>query len=207
LVRISREKVAENRGKVLNSAASLFREKGFDGISLVDLMRSAGLTHGGFYNHFASKDELEVEACRHIFEVALSRLEPIGRIEDPLQRKAARDAYFGRYLSPDFCDKPFHTCPMVSFGADICRKAPAVQEAYAEGLSRYVRAMERAYGLPDDASISARSLVLAEISKLVGAASLARSCAKSDPELSKDILASALSDLTTTPDLAARDLA
>jgi TetR/AcrR family transcriptional repressor of nem operon len=204
-MRINKEKVAENRAKVVNSAACLFRERGFDGISLVELMRSAGLTHGAFYNHFASKEELEAEACRHIFEYVLSRIEPIGRIEDPVERKAARDAYFGNYLSPDMCHRPFHPCPMVAFGADIGRAAPAVQQAYGQGLSRYVDAMRRAYSLKDETS--ARNLVLEKLSQLVGAASLARSCRKSNPELSAAILASALSDLTEPADRSARDAA
>jgi TetR/AcrR family transcriptional repressor of nem operon len=202
-MRINKKKVAENRAKVVNSAACLFRERGFDRISLVELMRAAGLTHGGFYNHFASKEELEAEACRHIFEYVLSRLEPIGRIEDPVERKAALDAYFGNYLSPDLCHGPFHPCPMVAFGADIGRAAPAVQQAYAQGLSRYVDAMRRAC----NDETSARTLVLEKLSQLVGAASLARSCRKSNPELSAAILASALSDLTEPADRSGRDAA
>ena len=61
-MKVSKEQMAENRERILDVAAQLFREKGFDGIGVADLMKSAGLTHGGFYGHFASKDELMAEA-------------------------------------------------------------------------------------------------------------------------------------------------
>src|SRR6516162_10382761 len=61
-MRVSREKSAETRERILDVAATLFREKGFDGVGLADIMKAAGLTHGGFYKHFGSKDDLEAQA-------------------------------------------------------------------------------------------------------------------------------------------------
>src|SRR5215813_1516881 len=62
-MRLTKEKVAENKARVVETAARLFREKGFEGVGVADLMNAAGLTHGGFYNHFESKGELATQAC------------------------------------------------------------------------------------------------------------------------------------------------
>ncbi len=67
-MRITKQRAAENRERVVDEAARLFREKGFDGVGVAELMAAAGLTHGGFYNHFGSKDEVEAAACGHMFE-------------------------------------------------------------------------------------------------------------------------------------------
>src|SRR5712692_11897403 len=62
-MKVSRKQVAKNRQRILEVAGKLFREKGFDGVSVADIMKSAGLTHGAFYGHFASKDDLAAQAC------------------------------------------------------------------------------------------------------------------------------------------------
>jgi TetR/AcrR family transcriptional regulator, transcriptional repressor for nem operon len=62
-MRVSRERAAENRDRIVDAAGRLFRERGLDGIGVANLMKAAGLTHGGFYGHFASKEDLEVQAC------------------------------------------------------------------------------------------------------------------------------------------------
>src|SRR5918995_2146585 len=62
-MRVSRERAAENRDRIIDAAGRLFRERGFDGIGVANLMKAAGLTHGGFYGHFESKEDLEVQAC------------------------------------------------------------------------------------------------------------------------------------------------
>src|SRR5579859_5334477 len=63
-MKVSREQVAQNRERILDVAAALFRERGIDGLSVADLMKSAGLTHGGFYGYFDSKEDLVAQACR-----------------------------------------------------------------------------------------------------------------------------------------------
>src|SRR5262245_44924195 len=95
-MRVSREKSAETRERILDVAATLFREKGFDGIGLADIMKAAGLTHGGFYNHFGSKDDLEAQATG----VALAtKAADWGRL---MEHAAARplSALIDEYLSP-----------------------------------------------------------------------------------------------------------
>ena len=95
----SATETAQKHERILDESIRLFREKGFDGVPVADLMREAGLTHGGFYNHFGSKEELEAAACERVFEGALERLSAIADIPDPQERKAAADAYRLRYVS------------------------------------------------------------------------------------------------------------
>src|SRR5258706_4182233 len=64
-MKVSREQAAENRGRIVEVASQLFRERGFDGIGVADLMKAAGLTHGGFYGHFESEEDLMAQACEH----------------------------------------------------------------------------------------------------------------------------------------------
>ena len=92
-MRLTKEKAAENKARVIETAARLFREKGFEGVAVADLMHAAGLTHGGFYNHFESKDELTAEACAQIFAGAVAAIERIAGIEDASERTAALDTY------------------------------------------------------------------------------------------------------------------
>jgi TetR/AcrR family transcriptional regulator, transcriptional repressor for nem operon len=72
-MRVSREQATENREKILSTATRLFREKGFDGIGIADLMRHAGLTHGGFYGHFSSKEDLMAQACDRAVDEILAQ--------------------------------------------------------------------------------------------------------------------------------------
>ena len=74
-MRVSREQAEQNRERIVETAATLFREKGFDGIGVADLMKSAGLTHGGFYGHFASKEDLLAEAAAHALKKSVARWE------------------------------------------------------------------------------------------------------------------------------------
>jgi hypothetical protein len=96
-MRLTNEKVAENKARVVEAAARLFREKGFEGVAVADLMHAAGLTHGGFYNHFESKDELAAQACTQIFEGPVAAMERIAAIESASGRTAALD---GAVLDP-----------------------------------------------------------------------------------------------------------
>ena len=100
-MRLTREKVAENKARVIATAARLFREKGFEGVGVADLMHAAGLTHGGFYNHFESKDALTAETCAWIFEKTVSMMEGMAGIEDDAERAAAI-ADYKRLIEKDY---------------------------------------------------------------------------------------------------------
>ena len=143
-MRITKEQADGNKARIVEAAAALFREKGFDGISVAELMRAAGLTHGGFYNHFESKDALEAAACAQVFGNSVANVGAVAAIADPAERMQAFDAYRRRYVSKKARDAAAARCPMVAFAGDVSRQPPPVREQYAAGLRQYLDAFVRA---------------------------------------------------------------
>jgi TetR/AcrR family transcriptional repressor of nem operon len=169
--RVSREHAAENRAKVVTAASSLFRRKGLDGVGIDELMAEAGLTRGGFYGQFGSKDALAGEACAHAFETAERALDVAGQgsATGRLHRLAA--FYFTR-------KPPGHDCPMATLAGDAAR-APMggpVRRAFTAGLRRLTRTF--AGEARDDKAL----IVMAA---MVGATMLRR--ASEDPVLADSI--------------------
>ena len=179
-MRITRQQAEANKARMVEAAAALFREKGFDGVSVADLMRAAGLTHGGFYNHFDSKEALEAAACEAVFARSVAKMEAVADAED---RERAFEDYRRRYVSREARDAPAASCPMVAFAGDVSRQSAPVRDAYAEGLRAYLDAFARASGEEE------RRAAIRRFCELVGALTLARSVAAADPELSDEILA------------------
>lgn len=183
-MRLTREKAAENRAKVIDAALGLFQKRGFSGVGVAELMGAAGLTHGGFYNHFASKSDLESEACALAFERALGAIGKVAAKPAGAERRAAMRLYVERYLSARARDAGGASCPMVAFGTDVSRESREVQAKYAQGLRAYLDLLATALEA-DDATARAT------MAELVGALSLARSVTRKDRALSDAILESA----------------
>jgi TetR/AcrR family transcriptional regulator, transcriptional repressor for nem operon len=169
-VRVTREKMHEHRERILDAAAHLFRERGLEGISVAEIMETAGLTHGGFYRHFESKDDLASQACTRAFEQALGRLET---------RRGNLPRYAVGYLTERHRDQPGNGCPIACFAAQVAGSDASVQAAFADGLARYVEML--AERVP-------RERAIATVSSLVGALLLARATAAQSPQLSAEIL-------------------
>lgn len=185
-MRVSRQQAAENRKRVLEVAGTLFREKGFDGIGVAELMKAAGLTHGGFYGQFASKDELAAEALAGAMDEAVARWKARAA-------KAPDDPYGAivrRYLSAEHRDGMAAGCAISALGGDVMRQTPAVRSRYTEGLGRLIDVLMSA--LDGDAA-ARRTQALATLASLTGALTLAR--AVDDPALSDEILAASLNAL------------
>lgn len=136
-MRVSRVQAAENRQTVINVASRLFREHGFDGIGLKDLMEGAGLTQGAFYKQFTSKEDLAVEASRRALDSASRRwTEAAARNpDDPL------GAVLGFYLSADHREEKMDGCPVVALGSDAARQGPDVKAAFEAGIKAYLEAL------------------------------------------------------------------
>jgi TetR/AcrR family transcriptional regulator, transcriptional repressor for nem operon len=181
---VSREQAAENREKILDTAAKLFRERGFDGIGVADLMKAAGLTHGGFYGHFDSKDDLMAQAC----ERAVDELLQAGAI----RRKESADtpyiAFLKNYLSIGHRDNPGAGCLMAALGAEAARQNPTVRSAFAQSAKRLAAALMEI--IPAANKKKARENTLITLSMLVGAQTIAR--ALDDEETSQEVLAAVL---------------
>jgi TetR/AcrR family transcriptional repressor of nem operon len=177
---------ARTRQKIVDTAAREFREKGIAGVGVAELMHSAGLTHGGFYAHFASKDALVEEACRHGIEATVEMLE--FRAAQAAPGDALR-TIVRSYLSRAHRDDPARGCIMPSLASEVARHGGATRAAFTEQLERLAAVIAR--HLPGDSDAVRRRRALAIASGLVGAITLAR--AVDDPVLSDEILEAARS--------------
>lgn len=191
--RITKEDKARNRQNILEAASRMFRSQGIDAVGIAELMKEAGLTHGGFYNHFASKNDLAVEVCSASYAASLAGLAQT--IEDgPGQGGSPLERVMADYLSTAHRDAPDGGCPSASLATDAGRHSEAVQRAYAEGVEGYLtgfaaeflrEAEEKGHEL-DPAEARHRAIRL--LSEMVGALMLARAVCHVQPELSDEIL-------------------
>ena len=180
-MRVTQEQAAAHRERILEVAGTLFRERGYDGIGVADLMKQAGLTHGGFYGHFASKDDLAAEITARV----LGRegwLERLTRTPNPSLRQVVR-----QYLSPRHRDDAGSGCLFAALGSDVARQPRSVRRAFTEGFRRRLDTLSRV--VPGRSSAVRRQKALATLAGLVGALILSR--AVDDPDLSDDILEAA----------------
>ena len=197
-MRITKDRAAENRARAVDAAAKLFRAKGFDAVGVAELMAAAGMTHGGFYNHFESKEEIEAAACERVFDKSIARMEEIAAIVDAGERKRAFEVYARRYVSREARDAIAPRCPMVAFAGDVSRQSERVRQAYASGLRAYLDAFARSgSGKRGEA---ARRRAIRQFAEMAGALTLARSVALADPELSDEILEAARAQTSAIAD-------
>ena len=187
-MKLSAQQVTENRERVLDTALKLFRERGFDGVSVSDLMRSAGLTHGGFYNHFTSKADLEAEACARAFAGSTAVLREAAAAPPGPGRKLGLAGYISRYLSRSWRDAPAAYCPMVAFGTDVARSEDSVAASYGAGVEAYIAGLATLMDSGDADAKSARRQAVTLAATLTGTLSLARAVRGSHPALSDEIL-------------------
>jgi TetR/AcrR family transcriptional repressor of nem operon len=167
-MRVSREKAAEHRERIIDAAGALFRAKGFGGIGVADIMKAADLTHGGFYGHFASKDDLVAQASRRTMtRAAANWTKLVGAApEKPYA------ALLKHYLSPKHRDDPGQGCAFAALGNDAARSGKIVHEAFAEGLAPLLDIL--AQSIPGKSKAARRRKAVAAMATLVGALTLAR---------------------------------
>lgn len=187
-MKVSREQAAANRERIIEVAGKLFRENGFDGIGVADLMQAAGLTHGGFYGHFKSKDDLAAQACSRVMARALEKWTALAR----LPRGDARAEIVKAYLTESHCDGPGNGCLFAALGSDVGRQGRAIRRAFRKGLESQVDVLGKV--APSRSRAAKRKQALADMAQMVGAMVLAR--AVDDRTLAKEILDAAVSDLT-----------
>lgn len=176
-MKVSKAQAQANRAHIVEVASALFREKGYDGVGVADLMAHAGFTHGGFYKHFGSKADLMAEAAACGFAQSLAAAGDGGL-----------DAFLGHYLSRAHRDNPAVGCTMAALSTDAARQPDAVRAVFAEAIERQVSAP-----MPDaDASAAvaegrSRAQRIALIAQAVGAIVLSRACPDDSP-LADEIL-------------------
>ncbi len=193
--RVSKEQTDINRNAIETASARLFREKGFNGVSVADLMGAAGLTHGGFYGHFASKDELAAVACANAFRQSSERWAQ--RVDAQPDEQAALRAIVDAYLSPRSLQDIGNGCPSAALGIDVARESPdkPVRAAYRTGTAELVEILA-ALAPSGDAAVR-RKTALVQWSTMVGAMMLAR--ATQGDAISAELLAAAREQLLGMP--------
>ncbi|KVN54537.1 MULTISPECIES: TetR/AcrR family transcriptional regulator [Burkholderia] len=174
---VSRQQAAENRSAIVAAAERLFRVRGVDAVGLTELMKEAGFTQGGFYNHFKSKDALVAE----VMEKAMH-----DRADSP--NAGSLDAQVAAYLSPAHRDNVEAGCPLSGFAGDAPRLTDAARACYAHGLAAYLDRLERMVAAEGATPAQTRRDALAVFSQMVGALVLSRAIAGTDPALADEIL-------------------
>jgi TetR/AcrR family transcriptional regulator, transcriptional repressor for nem operon len=182
-MRVSRVQAAENRQTVIDVASRLFRERGFDGIGLKDLMEGAGLTQGAFYKQFASKEDLIAQASTRALESACRRWSAAAEAnpQDPLS------AVIAFYLSMDHRAERMDGCPVVALGSDAARQGVDVKASFEAGIRKYLEMVGHWVGEADSEEASGKAMAV--LSTMVGAVVLAR--AVNDEQLSQQFLQAA----------------
>src|ERR1700733_7681785 len=186
-MRVSREKAAEHRDRIIDAAGALFRAKGFGGIGVADIMKAADLTHGGFYGHFASKDDLVAQASRRTMARAAMNWRRV--VAEGPERPYG--ALLRPYLTPRHRDDPGRGCAFAALATDAARSGKVVREAFADGLEPLIDILTQS--VPGRSKAARRRKAVAAMASLVGALSLAR--AVGDPSLSDEIIAAVKCEL------------
>lgn len=174
-MRVSKERLAENRERILAEAARLFRERGLAGVGVDALADAAGLTHGGLYSQFGSKERLAAEALGHALAASTAKT----------ARARSLSEYAASYLSAAHRDAPGGGCALAALGCEVPRHAGSVRAAFTAGVRRMTARISDLLGVTTDSDREAEALAIA--ATLVGALVLAR--AVDDPQLSNRILA------------------
>ena len=189
-MRKSREESAETRQNIVEAASAEFRSKGIDGTSLADLMAAAGLTHGGFYKHFASKEQVVEES---LALAADSMVESWKRTFAASSEKRGLDTAIREYLSKDHRDDLAAGCPFAALGSEVAHGSDAVRKATTTGFLKMIDTI--AGQLDGLSAAAAKKEALWLLSAMVGAVTMARIV--TDPALSETILQQARKHLAT----------
>ncbi len=193
-MKVSQAQAEKNRERVVSVASELFRERGFDGIGLNDLMEAAGLTRGGFYGQFASKENLAVEACTHALA---TNSQTWSSLADPAANNPMANLV-GVYLSKAHRDHAKKGCAFAALAPEAARSGPAVRSAFTKGIASHLAVLRKI--VPGRSDRAKQQAALAALSQMVGALILAR--VVDDEALSDGLLDAAAASLTARGDQA-----
>lgn len=168
-MRYSREHKLETHARIVKKASVRLRERGAHGIGVADLMKDAGLTHGGFYAHFNSREALVIEAFAHAMDRGTERWRRLAEQTAPGDRLAAIVA---SYLTQTHRDDPGHGCAIPALGAEIARESPKTRKAFAAKIEQMIDML--AEQIPELPRKAARKQAIATIATMMGSLVLAR---------------------------------
>jgi len=181
-MRYSKEHKQETHARIVRKASVRLREKGAHGVGVADLMKEAGLTHGGFYAHFDSREALVIEAFAYAMDRSTERWRKIAEQTPPEQRLAT---IVDTYLTPAHRDDPGHGCAVPALSAEIARESVKTRKAFAGKLEQMIDMM--ADQIPDLPRKAARKQAAAALATMMGTLVLARVAGSG--EFSEEILA------------------
>ncbi|MCZ7497345.1 TetR/AcrR family transcriptional regulator [Agrobacterium tumefaciens] len=164
-MRITQEKKQENHDRIVAKASEVFRERGFDGIGVADLMDAAGFTHGGFYNHFRSKEELIAKATEKGFAETAKQYAGMDSL-------AALDLY----LSRAHRDARGQGCSAAALGCDAARQPEETRSAFGNGIEAMVDALAHDISKRRNDGTDVRAKAISVLAQAVGAVILSRAC-------------------------------
>jgi TetR/AcrR family transcriptional regulator, transcriptional repressor for nem operon len=170
IMRYPVEETAAKHERIVKEASRLFRERGFENVSVAEVMKAAGLTHGAFYAHFDSKEKLQAAAVAYGIKVSLGRMQRSNR-------KKSKGSWADLYLSRWHRDNPGDGCTMAALAEEVARSSPELKAAFEQGFEETLSA-----GRGD------RKEAIFQTAALIGGVLLAR--AVQDPRLSDEILSS-----------------
>jgi TetR/AcrR family transcriptional repressor of nem operon len=174
-MRYSKEHKLETHARIVKKASVRLREKGAHGIGVADLMKDAGLTHGGFYAHFDSREALVIEAFVYAMDRSTERWRKLAEQTPPDKRLAT---IVDSYLTAVHRDDPGHGCALPTLGAEIARESPKTRKAFAAKLDQMIEMLAaQVPGVPNKA---ARKRALAVIATMMGTLVLARIAGNGD---------------------------
>ena len=184
MARYSQDHKQQTHARILKAARPLLQTEGIDGIGIPAVMEQAGLTHGGFYAHFHSKDSLVAEVCAGALARRVEKLAAAAETDAP---RAELAAYIDEYLDPEHRDNRATGCILPALAGEVARQAPEVRHAFTAAFEQYEAGLARL--LPDQEGASRDDAALLLATGMAGALVLAR--AVDDPALSDRILAAA----------------
>ncbi|MBB4952281.1 TetR/AcrR family transcriptional repressor of nem operon [Agrobacterium vitis] len=196
-MKVTKEKAEENRRQVIETSSRLFREKGFDGVGVNTLMQAAGLTHGGFYKQFESKDDLIAKATKAALDQTAQRMSSlIGQVRPASSdfRHDALEKAVDLYLSAQHRDGVGEGCAFAALGADVARHGPEVRKVMQSGVEEQLQLLELLVEAKGQSS--GREAAIATMATMVGALVLAR--AVENTALSSEILEAASKSILET---------
>jgi len=179
-MKVSKGTMAEHREQIITAAARRFREGGFDNVSVGDIMKEVGLTHGGFYGHFSSKDELVALACLRAMTETVAKWQKVSD-DAPGDRL---EALVDFYLSLRHHDRPEAGCLVAALGSELSRQPSAVKEAVTVGQRKAIEFLSRI--APGKTKVLRRKQAILAFAAMVGGMIMARGT--SEPQLRQEIL-------------------
>lgn len=182
-MRVSQQEMAKNHKRIVDEATRLMREQGIERPSVADLMKAAGLTHGGFYRHFPTKDALVEAALAAAIDEFSTDLE---RRFENAPPDAALASYRASYLSGYHAAHPQAGCPLAALGGDVTRGGEGLKQVYGSGFARAAAALMPA--MPGDGAAQ-RQAAIREMVMLIGAVIIARA---SDAQTAAEVLQACL---------------